>query len=224
MPLVRSRDPLERAAGLLALWCLATLAILFSKPGFTSASKPQHGIADPVLALQLAHDVSDVDAILSDAPSPDREVMRLKQYEDFGYIAGYGFLFVVLSLLLRRRYPPLAMVATLAMGAGIAAATLDVIENFAILRIVDVPLAFTTQTMVDAIRHAAVPKWALGFVAAGLLSIYFLRDARVVARISGVFFLAGAMVGLYGLFFANAILMFGALALMVGLFGAAVVF
>jgi hypothetical protein len=218
------REPLERVAGFLALFCIATLVVLFSKPTFTNAAKPQHGIGDPVLALQLAHDVSDVEAILSDAPSPDREVMRLKQYEDFGYIAGYGVLFVTLSLMLARRYPALKLVAILVALTGCAAAALDVVENFAILRIVDVKIADTTQGMVDAIRHAAVPKWALGFIAAGLSSIYYLKDPRRSARVAGAFFVIGAIVGLYGLTFNNAILLFGAVFLMLGLAGSVIVF
>ncbi len=206
------------------MWSIAALVILFSKPAFSNAAKPQHGISDPVLALQLARDVADVEAVLSDAPSADREVMRLKQYEDFGYIAGYGPLFLVLSLMLRRRYPGLKAIAIVAGLAGIAAAALDVAENLAILRIVDVKIGATTQSMVDAIRDVAAPKWALGFLAAALDAIYFLRDPRRAARGIGVLFVLGAAVGLYGLFFANAILAIGALLLILGLAGMVVVF
>src|SRR5271170_1380646 len=139
-----SMNRLERIAGLLALWCVAMLVLMFAPPRFTSASKPQHGIPDPVLALQMAHDLSDVDAVLGDSPSADREVMRTKQYEDFGFIAGYAGLYLVLSWLLARNYPRARAVAMVAAIAGVGAATLDVIENFAILRIVDVRLASTT--------------------------------------------------------------------------------
>lgn len=215
---------LERIAGFLSIWCILALIVQFSKPAFTNASKPPHGIADPVLALQLAHNVSDLDAILSDAPSPDREVMRLKQYEDFGYIAGYGPLFVVLSLLLARRFPALRLIAILAAMCGVTAALLDVIENFRILAIVDIPIASTTQAMVDGIRNVAVPKWALGFIAAGLASIYYWKHPRGRVRIVGAFFSIGALIGLYGLFLNNPILAIGAICLMVGLLGSVVVF
>src|SRR5271154_5126863 len=94
----------ERAAGLLALWCIAMLVLMFSRPNFTNASKPQHSIPDPVLALQMAHDIGDVDAVLGEAPSADREVMRTKQYEDFGFIAGSACLYPMLSWLLAQRY------------------------------------------------------------------------------------------------------------------------
>ena len=53
---------------------------------------------DPQLSLQFVRNLEDVDAILGDAPSPDREVMRIKQYIDFAFIASYASLFIALSL------------------------------------------------------------------------------------------------------------------------------
>ena len=212
-----------RTAGFLSLWCIAMLVLMFSKPSFTNASKPQHGIPDPVLALQMARNISDVDAVLGDVPSPDREVMRVKQYEDFGFIAGYATLYLTLSFMLARKYPRFRLVAILAAIAGIAAAVLDVRENFAILRIVDVTLAATTQDMIDAIRRLAVPKWALGFIAIGLLSVYFLKDRRWATRVVGAIYALAAVVGLYGLI-NNAILAFGAALIALGLIGSAAVF
>src|SRR5580693_1276120 len=143
----------ERIAGMLSLWCIAMLVLMFAPPRFTNASKPQHGIPDPVLALQMAHDLADVDAVLGEAPSPDREVMRTKQYEDFGFIAGYAGLYIVLSILLARSYPRVRSIAVIAAVCGVAAAALDVTENLAILRIVDSKLAGTTQPMIDNMHH-----------------------------------------------------------------------
>jgi hypothetical protein len=213
---------LERAAGFIALFCIGTLVLMFARPSVTNASKPQRGIPDPVLALQMAHDVSDVDAILGDSPSPDREVMRLKQYEDFAFIAGYAALYLTLALLLARRYPRLRLIAIVAAISGMAAAALDVTENLAILRIVNVPLATTTQLMVDAIRNAAIPKWGLGFVALGLLAIYFLRDRRRSAKIVGGIDVLAAVIGLVALI-QNTLLPGAAGLIGLGLIGATVV-
>src|SRR5258706_1739201 len=223
MPRVRSRSSLELAAGLLALWCIAMLAVMFARPHFTNASQPQHGIPDPVLALQMARDLADVDAVLSEAPSPDREVMRIKQYEDFGFIAGYAALYLVFAVLLARARPGARLIAIAGAFAGVAAAVLDGIENFAILRILDLRLMSTTQAMIDPIHVTAMFKWALGFIAVGLVSTYFFCDQRRTARVVGGIYAAAAVVGLYGLL-NNAVLAFGAGLILLGLCGAVVVF
>jgi len=217
-----ARFTCERIAGLLALWCIAMLALMFSPPHFTSASKPQHGIPDPVLALQMAHDLADVDAVLGEAPSTDREVMRTKQYEDFGFIAGYACLYLALSWLLARNYPRARAVAIVAATAGVAAAVLDVMENFAILRIVDVNLAATTQAMIDAIHYPSMFKWACGFIALGLLSTYFLWDRRRTAKVVGAIDAAACCLGLIALY-DNALLAYAAGLIALGLAGAAIV-
>jgi hypothetical protein len=111
------------------------------------------------------------------------------------------------------------------MGAalsGIAAAALDVIENFAILRIVDVKLAATTQSMIDAIHHAAICKWACGFIALGLLSTYFLWDRRRTAKVVGAIDAAACILGLIALY-DNALLAYAAGLIGLGLLGAAIV-
>src|SRR5580765_664951 len=96
MPRVFWVNSLERVALLLAMLTVAAFVLLvLGRPAFTNASKPRFG--DPMLALQFARDVQDVDWILGDAPSPDREVMRVKQYVDFGFIATYTGLFLALA-------------------------------------------------------------------------------------------------------------------------------
>ena len=81
-----------RLAQILAVLCFVILAVLAGKPHFTNASQPVRGIADPGIALQTVRSVSEVDDILSDTPSADREVMRIKQYIDFAFIAAYAAL------------------------------------------------------------------------------------------------------------------------------------
>src|ERR1017187_345545 len=131
---------LQRWAGYLAVLNLAIIAILMGRPSFSSASRPVRGITSPVLAMEVARNVTEVDAILSDAPSADREAMRIKQYADFGFIGGYAALYVVMSLLLMREGRVLAISAAI---LGVLAAIFDVMENLGILRIIDTDLAHT---------------------------------------------------------------------------------
>src|SRR5260221_720922 len=67
----RVRSP-ERVAQALAVLCLVILAVLAGKPSFTNASQPPRGIRDPMIALQMARDAGEVDAILGESPGPDR--------------------------------------------------------------------------------------------------------------------------------------------------------
>src|SRR5258708_25085519 len=92
-----------RAVGWLALACVVMIVILNGNPKFTNASQPPRGIASPVVALEVARNVDEVDAILGEAPSPDREAMRIKQYIDFGFIASYAALYVALAVMFRTR-------------------------------------------------------------------------------------------------------------------------
>jgi hypothetical protein len=186
---------IERSVGLLAVLNMAMIAILLGRPHFSNASRAVRGITDPVLAMEVARNVAEVDAILSDVPSPDREVMRIKQYADFGFIAGYATLFVLMSMLLRPRH-----VAITAGAFGVIAAVFDVIENLGTLRIIDVDLSHTTQAMIDAIRYPSLMKWALASLSLGSFGILLLRNPRLGLRIVGALNVLAALCGLLGLF------------------------
>jgi hypothetical protein len=173
MPRVFWVNPHHRLAILLALMTAASFILLFGRPSFTNASKPRFG--DPMLALQFARDVQDVDWILGDAPSPDREVMRVKQYVDFGFITCYTALFLALSVLAARK-GGWRLVTGIAAGiCGVAAGVFDVLENRAILKLLDVPLRATTPEMIQAIRGPSTAKWTLAGVTVVLLAISFVR-------------------------------------------------
>jgi hypothetical protein len=170
------------------------LALLSIKPDFTNASRPPRGIANPVVAMEVARNVQEVDAILSDAPSPDREVMRIKQYIDFGFIASYAAFYIALARFFGTR------AAVVAAVLGVIAAVLDVIENIGILQILDVPLTATSQAMIDAIRYPSLAKWTLAFGAAALFGALFWNRGRWTMRVVGALNLAAAALGFYGLF------------------------
>ena len=158
---------------LLAMLTVAAFILLMAPPSFTNASKPRFG--DSMLAIQFARDVQDIDWILGDAPSPDREVMRIKQYIDFGFITCYSALELALSLLAARR-GGWRLVAGIAGGiCGVAAGVFDVLENRAILNLLDVPLRATTPAMIQAIRGPSTAKWILAGVTVVLLAASLIR-------------------------------------------------
>jgi len=174
MPRVFWVKPHHRLTILLAMLTAAAFALLLGRPSFTNASKPPR-FGDPVLALQFARDVQDVDWILGDAPSPDREVMRVKQYVDFGFIASYTSLFLALSVLAIRKGGWKQVTGIAAGICGFAAGVFDVLENRAILNILDVPLRATTPAMIQAIRGPSTAKWILAGVTVVLLASSLIR-------------------------------------------------
>ena len=205
-----------KTVSVLAAMCVALLIILNGKPNFTSATRPPRGIANPVVALQMARNVTEVDAILSDAPSPDREAMRIKQYIDFVFVPCYAALYIALARMFRQR------LASIAAICGVAAAVADILENIGILRVVNAPLALTTQAMVDAIRIPSLIEWTLVWIATAIFAWLFLRGAGWLRRSIGALDAVAAALGFIGLFH-NAVLVWAgipmllALAAMVGL-------
>jgi hypothetical protein len=190
---------LERLAGALAVFALAVAVLLLGKPSFTNASRPPRGIADSAVAIQVARSIGEVDHILGEAPSPDREVMRFKQRIDFVFIAAYTGLFVTLGWLLLRTGGWGWLAGPAAMICAVGAAVFDVMENLAILRILNLPLYRTPPQAIAAIRSASAAKWELAALTLALLSGYFLHSRRWSMRTIGVLFLITGALEFYGL-------------------------
>jgi hypothetical protein len=190
---------LERLAGASAMLCLALAVLLLGKPNFTNASRPPRGIADPGVAIQVARSIGEVDLILGEAPSPDREVMRFKQRIDFVFIGAYSALFFTLAWLLMRAGGWGWAAGPAAMICAAGTAVFDVMENRAILRLLDVPLYRTPPQMIGAIRAASAAKWDLAGLTLALLSGYFFHSPRWGVRLIGVLFLISAAMDFYGL-------------------------
>ncbi len=207
----------SRAVGWLALACVVALIVHSGKPAFTNASQPVRGISDPVVGLQMARNADEVDDVLGDAPSPDREAMRIKQYVDFFFIASYAALYIALARMFRTR------MATIAAILGVAAAVFDIAENFAILRILDVPLRATTQAMIDAIRYPSLAKWTLAFAATALFGKVYWNGRRWAARTIAAFNFAAAALGFFGIY-DNAFLVWAGFPLLGGLIAMIAVF
>jgi hypothetical protein len=204
----------QRIARGLAAWCLVFLVVLAGRPSFTNASLPVRGVADPVVALQMARNVDEVEAIMGDAPSADREVMRIKQYVDFGLIAGYLALAVMIAVALARtRHRRLALV----MGSvAFLAALADVLENLGTLRLVNLSLGQLQPVTLDALRLSSLTKWNLLLTANTLLATITVEQRQWYLRAAGLLGLAGAALTAAGLFY-NSILVWGGLLMILGL-------
>jgi hypothetical protein len=203
--------------------CIALAVLLQGKPYFTNAARPARGISDPQVALQMARNLNEVDYVLGDAPSPDREVMRFKQYIDFGFITAYAALFIVLARLLAGDGGWTRAAGTAAMICAIATAAFDAAEDVAILRLLDVPLRRTTPAMINAIRSASAAKWGLAAVSLGLLSAYFFRRPKLAVRGIGVLLAASSVLIVIG-FADNRFLVYQAYPTAVALVGVAATF
>ncbi|HEY7337029.1 MAG TPA: hypothetical protein VH639_19200 [Bryobacteraceae bacterium] len=197
MPLA-SPTRTARLAGLLAVLSITFFVLLMGKPYFTNASRPPRGIRDSLAAIQVARDIPELDDILSDSPSPDREVMRFKQYIDFGFIAVYTGLFLTLAVLLGREGGWARVAGTAAAVCAAGVAVFNAMQDAAIIRILDVRLAVTTAGAINAIRGAAAAKWALAALTLALLSSLFLKKAGWLSRLTGVLLILAAASIVYG--------------------------
>ena len=169
------RDPVKRLALLAAAATLASFVLTAGPPYFSNASLPQRW-GGPILEVQTVSDVEDLRLTLGDAPSQDRETMRIKTQIDFAFIASYVTLFVSLGMVVARRGRWWRAVGVALAICALAAGVFDVLENFAILDILDVRIAMTTESMLAEIRRPSTIKWSLIAVCASLLlSQYVFR-------------------------------------------------
>jgi hypothetical protein len=191
-------------------WSVVFLVVLAGRPSFSNASLPVRGVADPVMALQMARNADDVEAVLGEAPSADREVMRVKQYVDFGLIAGYLGLGVVMGAALGRGK------GWVVAGLAMVAALLDVRENLGTLRVVNLGLGQLNSGMLEAMRVNSFAKWAVLALAISLLGSVTVRRKQWYLRTAAGLCFAGAGFTVVGLFF-NSVLVWGGLLMVLGL-------
>jgi hypothetical protein len=188
---------LQRWIGIVAVLNLAMIALLVGRPTFSNASRPVRGISGPMLAMEMVRSVSEVDAVLGPSPGADREAMRIKQYVDFGFIAAYAALYILMAMLLAGE----GRFAAIAAGAlGVIAAVFDVVENIGILRVIDTDLGAITQGMIDGVRYPSLIKWGLASLALGILGVLALRMKRTGLRIAGALDVLAALLGEWGLY------------------------
>jgi hypothetical protein len=197
MPLASSAR-LRRLAGALAILSLVLVILLRGKPYFTNASRPPRGIPDSEVAIQVARSLAEIDDILGNAPSPDREAMRFKQYIDFAFTGAYTALFLTLALMLMREGGWGRLAGVAAMVCAVATGVFNVLQDLAILSILDIPLDALPSAAINAIRSAAAAKWALAAVTEAFLSGLFLKQRGWLSRATGALLLSSAALIAYG--------------------------
>lgn len=211
----------SRWIAVLALCQLAVTGVLIAPPVFTNNVTIPRDLGTPILALELARNVDEVDAILGDKPSPDRITMQMKTWVDFAFIACYGSLFCALSWMLRRRRKAIGAVA-LAFSA--AAPVFDIVENVNILAVCGTRLSQLSQSTIDAMRYASYAKWFCAFAAMALLTLVYFAERRRLASVLGWLYAAMAATGLAGLAFQPGLINLAMLPVPAGLVGTAWLF
>jgi hypothetical protein len=167
------RDGLRRLVLLSGVATVAVFALLAGPPYFSTASVPQRWTFDPGLEVQTVRDAEDLRLTIGDAPSQDRETLRIKVKIDCAFIAAYLAFLVSLALVHARSGVWRKWVGYAAVLCALAVGVCDVLENIAILNVLDVPIARLTEPMLAAIRSASTAKWSLAALCAALLLVHY---------------------------------------------------
>ncbi len=200
---------------------LAFAAVALVMAGISTRLKPApkrnlHGLGDAQLgiAVELARDQADFDQMVGlpaagpgSTSTPTRTWLRRQQFLDFLFIALYVALFWLLGGVEKSAgFPVARLLGTAAQAAIVCAGLCDVLEDVAILR------ALAGSPEILPIRTFGLPKWGLFFLAALLLSAWFLHFSfhaagaagapsgldRVLAGLIGLLLAAGSLLGLAG--------------------------
>lgn len=199
---IRRRKRLGRMIGLFALLVLA-LAVWMGVNGQSFVCvQPQPclpgGFGGHVLALEFARTTADIQAIAGDVGHPNRKVMRRQLYIDFGFIASYLVLYLLLAALLERTTRDLPLLTVLAIVGALCTAGFDVLENVRALKVLATPPSNLDDATVANILDASVIKWTFSFVTIALLSFAFPYGQRATNTLRALFILT-AVAGMLGL-------------------------
>jgi hypothetical protein len=186
----------ENVLQFLAVACLVMMALLGGRPSFTNASKPPRGMTIVPIALEQARSVEDIDAILGDAPSPDREVMRIKVLLGWPLILICVAIAGIASNILMRRN----RAAILLWPLGLIVAVLATLESRALVQLINSPLSQTTPHMLDGIRLLSTGKWIAGAATLIVFSVFYFLGRPWFAKLVGAVNLLVAVVLIVGLF------------------------
>ena len=156
------------------------------------------GYTSPVLALELAANGSEIDAINRSEGGKAAAFIKKQVSKDFGYIVIYVFFFSCLALLLIElgsywsKY-----LRWCAVVCAVLAGVFDVIENLRMLKAVSTPVGSATDSLANSIRYPSLLKWALLFVFCLLVGLTLSKLGGWLL-IPGLAFLIAALLGLSG--------------------------
>ncbi len=177
----------------------------FRPPRVKAVSPLPNGFTQPVLAMELAKTVADVEQIVGQqGNSVDQlKALRCNTKRDFALILTYMSLFLAMSMVLaQREFAWAPWLAVAAGGCALAAAVADVIENLRILRVLDLPLTSMSDSMVYGIRQVSLLRWGLIFATMLLLAPTFAfrtGGISVLGLIIGASFAVSAAIGFLSL-------------------------
>jgi hypothetical protein len=196
-----------RAFGaILLLLVVAIVALSFA--GKKSEAKATSGTKSkmPMLTLELPEKLDDIRDTVGDLGDERRTPMfKALALDALLFIPSYTFVFLAMSwLLTQRRFSWALWLGIIAGACGIGAAILDYMENAHIRALLETGLAQTTQQMIDNTRYVSLGKWALSFIATGLLASLFLWRRDWIVLLGGLYAFT-AIVGLIGLIYRPAI-------------------
>jgi hypothetical protein len=183
-----------RVIGILAV--LFTLYSLWM--GQMKAAGLLSGYTSPVLALELAANGAEIDAINRSEGGKATEFIKKQLSKDFGYILIYVVFFSCLALLIIEVSSDWSKyLGWAAVVCAVIAGVFDVIENVRMLKATSTPAGAATDSLANSIRYPSLAKWALLFVFCLLVGLTLSRVWGWLL-IPGLAFLIAALLGLSG--------------------------
>ncbi len=156
------------------------------------------GYTNPVLALELAANGPEIDAINRSEDGKTTEFIKNQVHKDFGYIVIYVVFFSCLALLLTELGPDRSKYLSLAaVVCAVLAGLFDVIENVGMVKAIATAAGTATNSLANSIRYPSLAKWALLFIFSLLVGLTLTRLLRWFL-IPGLAFLIAALLGLSG--------------------------
>jgi len=178
---------------------LAFLFILYSLwMGQMKATGLLSGYTNPVLALELAANGAEIDAVNRSEGGKATEFIKKQVSKDFGYIVIYVVFFSCLALLLIELSADWSKyLGWGALVCAVLAGVFDVIENLGMLKATSTPEVAATDSLANSIRYPSLAKWALLFIVCLLIGLILSRLGGWLL-IPGLAFLIAALLGLSG--------------------------
>lgn len=214
-------------AGTLATLATLALALLYV-PGFFRKAPPHpsfpHGFTNPAIAIEMARTPEDVQAVAEEPGSRKSHYLREGVTFDFLAIAVFGLLNLAqCAALAERRFFGAVWLAAVAAVCAAGGALFDVVENFHLYAVLELPAADPKLPIrIEDLAAATLWKWHFLFLALVLLSANFFGQKRRWEAVVGVLYLIAGGIGLWGVAHRSPAIETGYSLLLLGIAGVAV--